>query len=196
MHPVQVPEKVAMGGRQFERLHGKKPTQEFVLFGEKMLARQITTDSRNRMNPRYQYGVWLGMRNNRAECFTGNTDGVFRARAIRRLEPQDRWDTEAVNSVIGVPWSMTDGKWTVDRPEVRVDPIPNPPLPSEGARIRGRESPSKTLMSSEPRLDAQVAMQSKTTKEHKHIQIAAEREAKNASEPLRMEQKGWIEEMR
>ena len=48
----------------------------------------------------------------------------------------DRWDTEAVNSVIGVPWRMTDGRWTVDRPEVRVYPIPIPPLPFEGARIQ------------------------------------------------------------
>ena len=31
---------------------------------------------------------------------------------------------------------MTGGKWTVDRPEVRVDPIPIPPLPFEGARIQ------------------------------------------------------------
>ena len=31
---------------------------------------------------------------------------------------------------------MTDGKWTVDRPEVRVDPIPIPPLMFEGARIQ------------------------------------------------------------
>ena len=38
-------------------------------------------------------------------------------------------DEKATNSVIGVPWRMTDGKWTIDRPEVRVDPIPIPPLP-------------------------------------------------------------------
>ena len=31
---------------------------------------------------------------------------------------------------------MTDGKWTVDRPDVRVDPTPIPPLPFEGARIQ------------------------------------------------------------
>ena len=84
-------------------MHGKKPTQEFVSFGEKVVARQITTDPRNRKNPRYQYGVWLGMRSNSAECFIVNADGVFRAREIRRLEPQDRWDTEAINSVIRVP---------------------------------------------------------------------------------------------
>ena len=28
-----------------ERQHGKKPTQEFVSFGEKVLAKQISTDS-------------------------------------------------------------------------------------------------------------------------------------------------------
>ena len=31
---------------------------------------------------------------------------------------------------------MTDGKWTVDRPEARVDPIPILPLLFEGARIQ------------------------------------------------------------
>ena len=117
-----------------EGLHGKKPTQEFVPFGEKVLARKITTDPIYRMNPRYQYGVWLGMRNNSEECFIGNADGVFRAREVRRLEPQDRWDTEAINNVIGVPWRMTDGGWTVDRPEAQVDPNPIPPLP--GARVQ------------------------------------------------------------
>ena len=126
------------GKTPFERLHDKKPTQEFVPFGEKVLARQITTDPRNRMNPRYQNGVWLGMRNNSAECFIGNADGVFRAREIRRLEPQDGWDTEAVNSVIGLPGRMTDGKWTVERPAVRVDPIPFPPLPFEGEGHQAR----------------------------------------------------------
>ena len=60
---------------------------------------------------------------------------------------------------------MTDGKWTVDRPYVRVDPIPIHLLPLEGARIQ---------TNSEPPLDAQVAMQSKTTKGHKPTQIVAE----------------------
>ena len=126
-------QKGRYGRTPLERLHGKKPTREFVPFGEKVLARQITTNPRNRMNPRYQYGICLGMRSNSAECFIGNADGVFRGREIRRLEPQDR---EAVDSVIGAPWRVTDGKWTVDRPEVRVDPIPILPLPFEGARIK------------------------------------------------------------
>ena len=174
--------KVHDGKTPFERLHGKRPTQEFVPFGEKVLARQVTTGPRNRMNPRYQYGVWLGMRNNSAECFIGNADGVFRAREIRRLEPQDRWDTRAIHSVIGVPWRMTDGRWTVDRPEVRVDPIPIPPLPLREHAFRGRESPSRTLTSSEPRLDAQGC---NAIKDNKRAQAHSDRCRKRIEECLR-----------
>ena len=41
------------------------------------------------------------------------------------METQGRWDKEAVNS---------DGRWTVDWPEVLVGPIPITPL--AGARVR------------------------------------------------------------
>ena len=61
---------------------------------------------------------------------------AFKAREVRKLEPQSRWDKEAVNNVIGVPWRMTDSRWTGDTPETREDPIPVPPLPFEGARIQ------------------------------------------------------------
>ena len=60
--------------------------------------------------------------------------------------------------------------------------------------FKGRESPSRTLTSSVPRLDAQDAMQSRTTREHKHTQIDAGSELKNASEILHMEQEDWIGE--
>ena len=52
------------------------------------------------------------MRNNSAECFIGNAGGVFRAREMGRLETQDRWDTEAINSVIGASWRRD--RWKVD----------------------------------------------------------------------------------
>ena len=47
------------GKTPFERLHGKKPTQEFVPFGEKVLAKQVATDPMNRMNLRYKFSIWL-----------------------------------------------------------------------------------------------------------------------------------------
>ena len=143
------------GKTPFERLHGKKPTQEFVLFGEKVLAKQITTDPMDRMDPRYRYGIWLGMRNNSAECLICNADGVLRAREIRRLEPPSRWDTEAIKKR---NWNILENdrrqmdsvhadqkfEWTQSQ-SLRCH--------SRVHECRGRESPSKTLTNSEPRLD-------------------------------------------
>ena len=44
-------------------------------FCETVLAKKISKDPMNRMNPRYMFGIWLGMRNNSAECFVGDADG-------------------------------------------------------------------------------------------------------------------------
>ena len=75
---------------------------------------------------------------------------------------------------------MEGGLWTDWK--LRWTPFQSFRCRSREHESRGRGSPSKTLMSSEPRLDAQVAMESKTTKEHRPTQIAAERESKNASQ--------------
>ena len=83
------------------------------------------------------------MRNNGAECFAETAEGVFRAREVRRLEQQDRWDKEAIKNAIGVPWRIVDGKWTVDRPTIQIDPLPPPPVPFEGARVQ-RETITRT----------------------------------------------------
>ena len=65
------------GKTPFQKLHEKMPTQEFVPFVEKVLAKQVSADPMNRMNPRYKFGIWLGMRSNCAECFIGNGDRAF-----------------------------------------------------------------------------------------------------------------------
>ena len=118
------------GRTPFEILHGKKPTQEFVPYGEKVTGKtnHHRSDEHDE-HPDISTEFSLGCETTAQNVFIGNADGVFRAREIQRLQPQDRWDTGAINREIGVPWRMTDGKWTVDRPEVRVDPIPIPPLP-------------------------------------------------------------------
>ena len=108
-HLVQVPER-SRRSDTIERLHGKKPTQEFVPFGEEVLARPISSEPLNRMTRRCKFGVWLGVRNNSTQCVVETTDSVFRAREVRRIEHQDRWDKETINNVIGVPWRMVDGK--------------------------------------------------------------------------------------
>ena len=46
--------------------------------GEKVLAKHISTDATNRLNPRYRLRIWFGVRNNNAECIIGTADVVFR----------------------------------------------------------------------------------------------------------------------
>ena len=89
------------GRTPFERLHGKTLAQEFVPFGEKVLVRPISSEPLNRMHPRYKFGVWLGVRNNGAECFVENAEGVFRVREVRRIEQQYSWDKEAIKMDCG-----------------------------------------------------------------------------------------------
>ena len=120
--------KVDKGARYLKKLHGKKPSQEFVPFGEKALAKQISTATMNIRSPRYKS-------NNRAECFIGD------AREIRRFEAQS-----IVNCVIGVHWRLTDGRWTVDKPEVRVDPSPIPPVPfAKSTSSKGKNHTKKDI---------------------------------------------------
>ena len=100
-----------MVGRHLKDYMARRPTQEFGSFGEKVLARPISSEPLNRINPRYKFGVWLGVRNNGAERFVETAGGVFRSREVRRIEHQNRWDKEAINNVIGVSWRIADGKW-------------------------------------------------------------------------------------
>ena len=111
-------------------------------------------------------------------------EGVFRAQEVRRIEQQDRWDKEAINSVIGVPWRIVDGKWTVDRPVTQIDLLPRPPVPIEGARVQ-RERITRTLQA------AWVAMRSDLESEHKLTLTPAASESTNVSKELQKDLSAW-----
>ena len=89
--------------------------------------------------------IWSVAGSEKQQCRVLRGDGrsVFRAREMRRIEHQNRWDKEAINNVIGVLWRSVDGKWIVDRPATQIDPLPPPPVPFEGARVP-RERITKT----------------------------------------------------
>ena len=79
----------------------------------------------DRMNPRYQYVIWLGMRNNSAECFIGNADGVFRALEIRR-QTLGQMNLEEGQTGRG-QWTIQKFEWT----------------PFQSLRCRSREHESR-----------------------------------------------------
>lgn len=98
------------GRTPHERLRGKRPPQALVPFGEKVLFQSLRQDRRaNKAEPRYDYGVWAGVRIGGADVYILTPDGAVRARSVRRLPGAERWDMELIGRVRGVPWDMAAG---------------------------------------------------------------------------------------
>ena len=60
MYPVQ------MSKSRDGKTPSEKRSDMFVPCGEKVLTKQISTEPMNRLNPRYKFGIWLGVRHTSA----------------------------------------------------------------------------------------------------------------------------------
>ena len=117
------------GRPPFETLHGKKSSQQFVPLGEKVLAKQISTDPMYRKNTRYKFGTWLGMSNNSAECSVGHADAVFRAPENQKIGTAEQTGQRTCQER---NWSsLENDRRQMDREQARNSngPDPVPPLP-------------------------------------------------------------------
>ena len=66
-HFISMPKESRDGRALHERLHGLEPHPEFVPLGDKGSGEADSTDPMNRMNQRYSFGEWLGVRKHSAE---------------------------------------------------------------------------------------------------------------------------------
>ena len=81
---------------------------------------------------RWSEGVWLGIREESGEALIGTSEGVFKARSIRRKATgKEKWKMEMLTGMRGVPWAtgvkqQRDADVRIDIPgqeeEVRVMP--------------------------------------------------------------------------
>ena len=130
------------GRTPHERLRGKRPPQALVPFGEKVLFQSLRQDRRaNKAEPRFDYGVWAGIRIGGADVYILTPEGAVRARNVRRLPEAERWDMDFVSKVRVVPWDMAEGVQSdpigagrsLDEPRA---PPPPPPLVDEPPAMR------------------------------------------------------------
>ena len=49
--------------------------------------------------------IWLGVDESNGESFVGTTEGVIRARTIRRLQQDFKYDEQLLNQQHGTPWA-------------------------------------------------------------------------------------------
>ena len=127
----------------------------------------------NRMNPDISTEFGLG-------CETTAQNVVLGMQMVcSELTKSEDWRSHQQRD-----WStVEDDGWKVDSGQTGSSsgPHSNPSVAVRGStNPEGENHQARHLMISEPRLEAQAAMQSKTTKEHRHTQIVAER-AQNCS---------------
>ena len=115
-------------GRTLKDCTARNRHNNWSRFVEKVLAKQISIDPMNMSISHASSGFGLDCETTVQNVSFGKADDVFRAREIRRFEPQSRWDKDAVNGAIGVPVEVA-------RRQVRSGQTRNPSGPNSSPAI-------------------------------------------------------------
>jgi len=98
-----------------QRTCGRKSSILGVEFGEKlMFNRKIDTNYMEKLLPRWEYGIFLGIKRVSGELVIMNQEGVKIVRSARRIPVEDRWDVKALDWVKFVPWNLGEKDNTAD----------------------------------------------------------------------------------
>ena len=83
-----------------------------VTFGEQVAYHPLKGSSTrlNKAEARVEMGIWLGLVSRTNEHILGTSKGVVKARAIRRLPKEERWNTDALAMMRGSPWQPVPSK--------------------------------------------------------------------------------------
>ena len=94
-----------------ERIIGKQDIPPMAEFGEMVLYLPLDRDRGQvaELSPKLLPGVWLGLERSTNEAKIGTASGVIQARTVRRRPEAERWSSDAIRKVIGVPWDPTPG---------------------------------------------------------------------------------------
>ena len=97
-----------------ERVRGKKSHKELCMFGEKVLWKPLRLDGNKYPDSeaKIHVGIWLGLRSKSDEDIIRTPRRIVRARAIRRLPADQRWDDVLASMIKGTPRFSTPGRGT------------------------------------------------------------------------------------
>ena len=77
---------------------------------------------------------WRDLALRRCPRSSANEEAEAQQHLVTEWAEVGQSEEAVVNSVTGTPWRLADGQRIVDRPQVRVDAVPPPPMPFEGVR--------------------------------------------------------------
>ncbi len=135
------------GRKGDERRTCRKCKVPVVPFGENVWYREIreTKERKDKFSSGWKEGVWLEHQRSSNEVLVGTNLGVVRAHSIKRREPEQRWDKEAIKAMIGTPQQPDPTKPGAKIP-IRVsfdaaeagEPVPSELPKNEGPARRNR----------------------------------------------------------
>ena len=109
------------GKTAYERNKGKKGEVLAVEFGEKLLWKVRPKNKMEKLNARWEYGVFVGVKGVSGEIWVATKEGVRAVRSVRRIAAEERWKPENKDWVKHVPWNKEGGDPEADG-EIPDDP--------------------------------------------------------------------------
>ena len=95
------------GKTAYERCRGKKATVMAVEFGERLLWKVRPKNKMEKLNVRWEYGVFVGVKAVSGEMWVATKTGLQAVRSVRRVPAEDRWAAENKDWVKHVPWNKS-----------------------------------------------------------------------------------------
>ena len=89
----------------YDRAKGNKPTVLGVEFGEKLLYKVKPTAKLEKINSRWEFGIFVGVRRRSGEVWVAVKGKVLSARSVRRIPVEHRWGEDCLPWVDRVPWN-------------------------------------------------------------------------------------------
>ena len=98
----------------YERTKGKSATVLGLEFGEKLLRKTKAKSKMDKVGAKWEYGIFVGVRQKSRELWIATPAGVVKARSVRRLSKDRRWGGDCVKWVRHVPWHLHKDQEDVD----------------------------------------------------------------------------------
>ena len=98
------------GKTAYERSRGKRGKVVGVEFGEKLIYKTKTGTKMEKINARWELGIFAGVRRRSGEMWIATKEGMKKARSVRRIPEEQRWSVDCLDWVKNVPWNKGDGE--------------------------------------------------------------------------------------
>ena len=97
------------GLTNYEKVKGKKASVLAVEFGEKLLYKVKPKNKLEKLNSRWEYGIFVGVKKLSGELWVATQEGLKAVRSVKRIPAERRWSEDCCRWVRHVPWHRFDG---------------------------------------------------------------------------------------